>query len=512
VSARSTWLTLSREEYAALLRSDLASFVARVFAHLDPHTPYSPNWHIDLIADRLTQVYEGRLRRLIINVPPRSLKSICASVAFPAWVLGRAPATRMVCASYGQDLSTKLARDCVAIMSAPWYQQLFPTRLAAARSPMTDFETTARGGRMATSVGGVLTGRGGDILIIDDPVKPDEALSEVQRKTANDWFDNTLYSRLNDKRTGAIVVIMQRLHLDDLAGHVLEKEDWEVVNLPAIALQDEEWTYATALGKKRIFRRAGKPLHPEREPLEVLQTLHQTLGEYVFSAQYQQAPVPMGGALIKTDWFIRYPEPPVSFDRIVQSWDTANKQSELSDYSVCTTWGEKGKHCYLLHVLRKRLEYPELKRMIGIQAAQWSARVVLIEDKASGTQLIQELRDEPYSVRGIQPEGDKVMRAVAQTAQIENGFVHIPVSAPWLNEYLQELGTFPYGKFDDQVDSTAQALKWIGDEGREPAFLVYMRREAARCLGISEEEYLARQSANRTEAAASLIVATQNFR
>src|SRR6185437_710385 len=491
MSGLTTGLVLSVEEEAVLLRQDLASFVARVFTHLDPHTPYLPNWHIDLIADRLTQVYEGRLRRLIINVPPRSLKSICASMAFPAWVLGKAPATRMVCASYGQDLSTKLARDCVAVMSAPWYQQLFSTRLAATRSPATDFETTARGGRMATSVGGVLTGRGGDILIIDDPVKPDEALSEVQRKTANDWFDSTLYSRLNDKRTGAIVVIMQRLHLDDLVGHVLEKEPWEVVTAPAIAPQEEEGAYETAFGARPKRRAVGEPLHPEREPLEVLHTLHNTLGEYVFSAQYQQSPVPMGGALIKTDWFTRYTEPPESFDRIVQSWDTANKQSELADYSVCTTWGEKGKHCYLLHVLRKRLEYPELKRMIAVQATQWKARVVLIEDKASGTQLIQELRDEPYSVRAIKPEGDKVMRAVAQTALIENGFVHVPVSAPWLDDYLQELGSFPFAKYDDQVDSTAQALKWMQDEGRTPAIIVYYEMEGARERGISVEQYRA---------------------
>ena len=287
-------MDLTQAEFDVLLRNDLATFIARTFAHLDPQTTYAHNWHIDLLADRLTQVYQGKLRRLIITVPPRSLKSICASVAFPAWVLGRDPSKRIICASYGQELAFKLARDNMAVMSADWFLRAFATRLAAQRTAAGDFETTQRGGRMATSVGGVLTGRGGDIVIIDDPVKPDEALSDAQRQAANDWFDNTLYTRLNDKRTGAIVIIMQRLHLDDLVGHVLEKEDWEVINLPAIAQEDEVWDYATFLGPTQYVRQAGELLHPAREPQHVLDALRTTLGEYTFSAQYLQSPVPVG--------------------------------------------------------------------------------------------------------------------------------------------------------------------------------------------------------------------------
>jgi len=479
----------TQDEFSALLRNDFASFIARTFAHLDPQTRFAHNWHIDLLADRLTQIYAGTIRRLIITVPPRSLKSICASVAFPAWMLGRDPGKRIICASYGQELSNKLARDTAAVMGSDWYQRAFATRLAQ-RSAAADFETTERGGRMATSVGGVLTGRGGDIVIIDDPVKPDEALSETQRQAANTWFDNTLYSRLNDKRAGAIVIIMQRLHLDDLVGHVLEKENWEIVNLPAWALEDEHWAYDTFWGPKTHDRKAGASLHPEREPLEILDALRRTLGEYAFSAQYLQSPVPLGGGIVKTEW-LRYYEPaekPERFDSIVQSWDTANKESELADYSACTTWGVKRDKLYLLHVLRKRLEYPELKRAVVDQARDWHANIVLIEDKASGTQLIQELRQTMSKIKGVKSEGDKVMRMLAQTAAIENGRVLIPKDAYWLPDYVQELVTFPKAKYDDQVDSTSQALKWITVSGIEPAFFTFMYMQIAEDRGITVAE------------------------
>ena len=464
-------------EFDVLLRNDLATFIARAFKHVDPQGQFSSNWHLDLIADRLTKVYRGSIRRLIITVPPRSLKSICASVAFPAWVLGRDPSRRIICASYGQELANKLARDTISVMQASWYERAFATRLAN-RAATADFETTQRGGRRATSVGGVLTGLGGDLIIIDDPVKPDEALSDVQRQAANDWFDNTLYSRLNDKRTGAIVVIMQRLHLDDLVGHVLEKEDWEIVNLPAMATDDEDWTYDTLFGKRRHRRLQGEALHPQREPLPTLEALRNMLGTYAFSAQYQQAPVPIGGGMVKRDWFLAYEESdlPASFDAIVQSWDTAIKESQLADYSVCTTWGIKDKICYLLDVLRKRMAYPDLKRAVNAQAQRWKPQTILIEDKASGSQLIQELRNEIRGIKGVKPEGDKVMRMHAQTATIEGGFVRLPKQAPWLPDYLYELTTFPKSKYDDQVDSTSQALKWITVDGADPNFLIYMKQ------------------------------------
>src|SRR5712671_3037108 len=455
---------LTRAQYATVLRQDFATFAARCFYALNPQAELAMNWHLQVIAAKLTAVREGKIRRLIINLPPCHLEALMASIAFPAYCLGHDPSAQILCVSYAQDLADKLARDCRSIMMSPWYRQVFPARLAAHRQAVQEFITTRQGYRLATSTGGVLTGRGADIILIDDPLKPEEALSEAQRQTANDWYDHTLYSRLNDKRHGVIVIIMQRLHEDDLVGHVLAQEPWEVLSFPAIAEADEVHRIETIWGPRCFRRRQGEALHPDREPLETLDHIRRTIGEYNFAGQYQQTPAPLGGGLVKEDWFKRYRENerPERFDRIVQSWDTANKATELSDFSVCTTWGVRGKDLFLLAVFRRRLEYPALKRAVREQQSLFNANVILIEDKASGTQLIQELiHDGGHGVTRYQPTIDKIMRLHAQTAMIENGFVHIPETAPWLAEYLHEMTVFPKGKHDDQVDSTAQFLDWF---------------------------------------------------
>jgi predicted phage terminase large subunit-like protein len=455
---------LSPCEYMQILRSDLGYFAERCFCELNPQAAFLPNWHIEAIAAKLAAVRAGKIRRLIINLPPRHLKSLLASIAFPAWCLGHDPSAQILCVSYAQDLADKLARDCRSIMMSPWYRRIFRTRLAPHRQAVQEFLTTAHGFRFATSNGGVLTGRGAGIILIDDPLKPEEALSDALRQAANDWFDHTLYSRQNDKQHGAIVIIMQRLHEDDLVGHVLAQEPWEVVRFPAIAETEEAHKIETIWGPRCFTRRQGEALHPEREPLDTLDRIRRTVGEYNFAGQYQQTPAPLGGGLVKAEWFKHYRahERPESFDRVVQSWDTANKATELSDFSVCTTWGIRGKDLFLLSLLRKRLEYPALKRAVREQQSLFNANVVLIEDKASGTQLIQELIvDGFYPVTGYKPECDKIMRMHAQTAMIENGFLHLPEAAPWLAEYLHEMTIFPKGKHDDQVDSTAQFLDWF---------------------------------------------------
>src|SRR6267154_2810668 len=180
---------LTRPEYEALLRQDFSTFAGRCFQELNPQTTLATNWHLEVIAAKLTEVREGKIRRLIINLPPRHLKSLLASIAFPAWSLGLDPTAQILCVSYAQELADKLARDCRSIMMSPWYQQIFPTRLAPHRQAVQEFITTRQGYRRATSTGGVLTGRGADIILIDDPLKPEEALSQAQRQAANEWFD-----------------------------------------------------------------------------------------------------------------------------------------------------------------------------------------------------------------------------------------------------------------------------------------------------------------------------------
>ncbi len=340
------------------------------------------------------------------------MKSLAASIALPAWLLGHNPALSIVNVTCGQDLSDKFARDCRAVMTSEWYQMLFATRLSSDRPPFQELATTAGGFRLATSVGGALTGRGADVVIIDDPIKPSDALSESRRAGANEWFDATLYSRLNDKTKGAIVIVMQRLHENDLVGHVLKRENWDRLSFPAIAEDDEAHVVETIYGAKEYRREAGEALHPGRESLETLGRIRTMIGEYNFAGQYQQRPAPSGGGMVKAAWLRRYArdERP-AFDRIVQSWDTANKPSELADYSVCTTWGVKGLDFYLLNVFRKKLGFPELKRAVAEQNELFRPQTILIEDKASGTQLIQELIASGLShVQGVKPDGDKIMR------------------------------------------------------------------------------------------------------
>jgi predicted phage terminase large subunit-like protein len=459
-----TLSTLSAAEYQTFARNDFHTFLHRAFRELNPRSPFLYNWHNELIASKLEACRRGKITRLIVTVPPRSLKSYAAAVAFPAFILGHNPSAQIISASYGQDLANKHSLDCRTLMTSEWYRGLFPTRLAPHKQSVQEFLTTQNGFRLATSVGGVLTGRGADFIIIDDPLKPEEALSESQRVGVNQWFDHTLYSRLNDKQKGCILIIMQRLHEDDLVGHVLEQESWEHVRLPAIAEEDETHVVETPFQTRTVRRRTGEALHPQREPLERLEHLRRTLGSYNFAGQYQQSPSPLGGGMVKAEWFNYYVPgaEPSRFDLTFQSWDTANKCTELSDFSVCTTWGRRKKRLYLLHVLRKRLDYPQLKRAVHQQAEHFQPNNILIEDKASGTQLIQDLiQDGMYGVTAYEPGGmDKIMRLNSVTPTIENRLVYLPQYADWLECYLHELTTFPAGKHDDQTDSTSQALDW----------------------------------------------------
>jgi predicted phage terminase large subunit-like protein len=480
-------LTFSKEEIASILRTDFVAFVQRSFYELNRSIEYRHNWHIEVIAEALEKCRIGQLHRLVINLPPRSLKSHMVSISFVAWLLAHRPSARIIVASYAQDLADKLAGDCRSVMLAPWYRELFPgTRFPAARQALHDLSTTQKGFRLATSVGGVLTGRGANYIIVDDPLKPDEALSESRRRAVNAWFDHSLISRLDDKREGCMIIIMQRLHEDDLVGHVLQQPGWCMLKFPAIAEEGETHAVETPYGRKVFRRRPGEALHPEREPLEVLAGIREIQGEYTFAGQYQQSPTPLGGGMVKAEWFKAYTDAdrPPKFDLVFQSWDTANKPSELSDYSVGTTWGVKGKNLYLLHVYRKRVGYPELKRAVREQAEAFDAKTVLIEDRASGTQLIQDLMgDGMRAVQKYDPTMDKTMRMHSVTSTMENGFVYLPEKAAWVAEYVHEMVVFPNGKYDDQADSTSQALDWSKNKSMNPTYGVieyYKRREQER--------------------------------
>jgi predicted phage terminase large subunit-like protein len=464
--------------YAHVLQHDLCAFIHRSFLELNPQSSFHSNWHIELIASKLEDVRRGRCRRLIVNVPPRHLKSHAISVAFPAWLLGHDPSKQILSVTYAQDLSETLARGSRSLMTSAFFKALFDTRLS--RETISEFVTTEGGYRFSTSVNGVLTGRGADIIIIDDPLKADDALSDSRRRSVNEWFANTLLSRLNNRETGAIIIVMQRLHADDLVAQVQEKEHWDVLSFLAIAEQYESYSFQTPYGWRRVQRRTGDILQPTLLSADSLKVQRRAMTDYNFVAQYQQNPQPPSGIIVKREWlrYYRPQEKPQRFDQVLQSWDTANKDTELANFSVCTTWGIKDRSLYLLDVLRRKMDFPDLKRAIVDLARRYNATVVLIEDQASGTSLLQELRVDNFSIAQPAPkrDGDKIVRLRAQTAKIEGGSVLFPNDAPWLDTYLRELLGFPNAPNDDQVDSTVFALAWV-TEHPEPGLLTYYKKE-----------------------------------
>jgi predicted phage terminase large subunit-like protein len=392
------------------------------------------------------------------------MKSIMVSVAFTAWTLGQDPAKRIIAVSYADELARKLAIDTWTVMQRDWYRVLFPAMQPRSTVQRRhEFVTSQHGYRFASGIGGAVLGRGGDLIVIDDPIKALDALSEAERRRVWEFYNGTLCTRLDDKQNGAIVIIMQRLHMDDLVGHLLdlEGEAWEVVSIPAIATEDKTFRLSDAPGDI-YFRPAGEVLHKEREPMHVLEEIRRAQGSLNFSAQYQQAPVPPGGNVIRRDWLRYYTTPPTRFDRVIVSWDTASTLSETSDWSVGTVWGAVGLDFYLLDVFRERLESPDLRRAIISLHKKSGAAATLIEETELGRALAQDLhRTRHLRALTLRPDRDKLARLLAQAARYEAGQVHVPENAPWLATYLNELLGFPNAHHDDQVDSTSQALDWL---------------------------------------------------
>ena len=445
-----------------ILRNDFVSFLYRCFLWLNPGATFLPNWHIRAIAYQLDRVRRGEITRLIINLPPRYLKSITVSVVFAALLLGLEPQRRIIAISYGDELSAKHASDFRSVVNSPWYGRAFP-KMRIARNTEGELITTQRGFRKATSVGGTLTGLGGDLIIIDDPQKPVDAQSDARRNSVNQWVTNTMMSRLDNKQTSAIIVVMQRVHLEDLSGFLSSSsDDWTVLSLPAIAEED----VSISIGPNEFHdRKLGDALHPAHESIETLRKLQQTLGPDIFAAQYQQSPVPAGGAMIKREWFRYYDEIPkdIPYRWIIQSWDTAAKDGAQNDWSVCTVWLVVDDNYYLLDLVRGRFEYPALRDAAVELANRFKPDEILIEDASTGIALAQELRDKANCyVNPIKIDHNKIGRLYIQQAKFAAGRVWFPRNAPFLPELEAELLTFPQSRHDDQVDSISQALAYDG--------------------------------------------------
>ena len=442
------------------LRSDFVTYLYRCFLHLNPGALFLPNWHIHAIAYQLERVRRGEITRLIINLPPRYLKSITVSVAFPAFLLGLSPSRRIITISYADELSAKHASDFRSVVHSRWYQRGFPS-MRILRSTEGELLTTKRGFRKSTSVSGTLTGLGGDLIIIDDPQKPADAQSDARRSSVNQWVTNTLMSRLDNKQTSAVIVVMQRVHMDDLSGYLTgSSDDWTVLSLPAIAEEEA----SIPIGPNKFYhRQIGEALHPTHESIETLRKLEQTLGPDVFAAQYQQSPVPAGGGMIKRTWLRYYDDAPANIpgSRIIQSWDTAAKDGAQNDWSVCTTWLVADDNYYLLDLVRDRFEYPLLRDTALELANRFKPHEILIEEASTGIALAQELRERgDFFINPVKIERDKIGRLYVQQGKFAAGRVWFPRSAPFVPELERELLTFPQSRHSDQVDSISQALSY----------------------------------------------------
>jgi predicted phage terminase large subunit-like protein len=440
----------------AVLASNLTSFTEFAFGVVRPGITFKPNWHFEAVTHKLSEVASGEVLRLIITLPPRTLKSLCASVALPAWFLGRNPSERVVVVSYSDFLARSHANDFRQVVNHPLYKATFPA-MCLERDTDREIVTTQRGKRIATSIDGTLTGLGGNLIIIDDPLKLGDAMSEAVRTRVIDWYRSTLLSRADDKTAARIVLVMQRVHQDDLAGYLQEQGGFEVLNLPAIAQRNE--TYF--LGDGRTYdRQKDELLHPEQEPAHVLAELKREMGPIAFSAQYQQSPIPPGGTIIKRKWLTPYDDVKHQpDDRIIMSWDIALSETETGDYSACVVLLRRQEVFFILEVVRGRFPFDALKRKVMEVKQRYGSSTLLIEDSPISRGLIQSLREKSINVTTYKPDTDKRARVIAQSDLFAGGSVRFPRRAGWLEEFTAELLAFP-GRHDDQVDALTQGLAW----------------------------------------------------
>jgi predicted phage terminase large subunit-like protein len=410
-----------------------------------------------------------------------------ASVCLPAFQWLRQPHSRFIYASYSQNISNRDSVKCRRLIQSPWYQGLWGDRfqLAGDQNAKSRFDNDRNGFRFASSVGGSVTGEGGDFIVVDDPLnaKDVSATSEAALTEVIEWWTDVMPTRVNDPHRHAKIIIMQRLHQRDMVGHLLDTEGGDWVHLCLPAEHERRVMIPNPLGFVDPRQQEGEELWQGRYPKAVLAGLEKNLGPHNYAAQFQQRPVPRGGGLFKSDWLMRYSKNSVYNGTIVQSWDTANTKKSSNAPSVCTTWCKTERGYFLQDVYRERLEFPELMRAILRQAVKFKPSAILVEDKASGQQILQQfrgMRDSEWQILlneiglstrpllpliPVQPQGDKRSRAEAVTAQFASGQVFLPETADWLAVYETELLTFPASAFADQVDSTTQAISYMYQTG-----------------------------------------------
>ena len=363
--------------------------------------------------------------------------------------------------SYNQRLSLKFAKDSYSLMNSCWYQSIFQdAKIAYGNHAKHKIVTEAHGFRLATSVGGMLLGEGADYIVVDDPLTPLQSYSAIYRDKVIDWFENSLVTRLNNKKKGAIIIIMQRLHMNDLTGHLLKKGGWHLLKLPAFNYSEEK----IIVGNFSYIRPKGHLLCPQKENMQDLQKIKKEIGEYTFESQYQQNPILENGSLFRKEWLQYYDQlSSQNKGELYQSWDTSGKTNDNNDYSVCTTWLIINNKYHLIDLFRAKVEYPELKQQFISLYNQYKPMAILIEDKSTGLVLAQEM-SKKYPVISITPCKSKLNRALAISSLFESKKVYIKNNSIWKLELERELLLFPKGNHDDQVDSISQFLGWYNSK------------------------------------------------
>lgn len=467
-----------------LAERSLHEFARQAWHVLEPGMPFVDGRHIHAICEHLEACTRGELLKLLIAMPPRHMKSLLASVFWFCWTWISFPASRWLCLSYAQTLSTRDSKKCRDLLQSPWYQKRWGDRFkfAGDQNQKTRFENNHHGFRVASSVDGMATGEGGHFLTIDDSLSAKDATSKTKRQSVLDWYDGTMTTRGNDPKTTRVVVVGQRLHSQDLTGHLLSKDSgFEHLCLPGEF--EPRRAYVTSIGKDWRTE-PGELLWPERYGKEEMDNLRRNLGSYGFAGQIQQSPSPDDGSIFTTKSFRYFTVEPLrnedgiqidevftfeksgvkkqvfaSSCRWFQTCDTAMKTDQDNDYTAVSTVALTQENDLLVYdMFREKIEIPKQYQSLSEQR-QRHPRVLFqaVEDKSSGTGLIQQARLEGKPFKILKAQGDKVARASTIAVMYENSQVYHRADAPWLYDLETELKQFPKGDHDDQVDTLAYA-------------------------------------------------------
>lgn len=451
-----------------LAEKSLQAFVKLAWRVLEPTTPLKWNWHLTLLCEYLEDIALGHNKRLIVNVPPRSLKSTIVTVCFPVWYWTKHPSKRFMCTSYAEGLSTKHSMDRRTILRSDWFQKGWghKFKLSDDNDTKTEFTNNKRGHMTATSMLGTATGKGGNILIVDDPHDTTIAESEAKRKATLEAFDQKFTTRLDDKKEDSIIVVMQRLHLEDLTGHLLKQGGYVHLCLPAMAEEDEVRVFPVSGRVKQ--RRKGELLHDARESDKEITEMKLRLGSRGFAGQYQQRPTAKEGGLIKRHWIKYYQlsDLPHKWDELIQSWDCSFEDASTSDYVCGGVWGRYQANKYLLPwICHEQLDVVgTIRAIINCTNNYPKAYAKLVEKKANGHAIIQIMSDKVPGIISWPPEGVKMeskeIRLQAHEPDFEAGNIWLPHPdlCPWVLDFVEELVNFPAVPNDDRVDMTTQAL------------------------------------------------------